>query len=143
MHIEQRELYFRSPTVPTPAPRVLVVEDDVEFAELLRRDLEAGGYAVEVASTVPEARRRIREGGALDLVLSDVRLPGGSGVELLFGDGDGTKRPPVLMMSGFVSADLRAVIERAGTTLMEKPFSFGHLHRSVLRILMKDAESGT
>ncbi len=74
------------PEAPVPQPvralHVLVVEDAEVLALLLARAFEQRGHRVEVAATVAQARLRLAAGG-IDLLLSDLHLPDGSGAELL------------------------------------------------------------
>jgi DNA-binding response OmpR family regulator len=130
---------IQEPAAAPHPPRVLVVEDDRDFADVLRFELESDGYEVEVTSSVTEAQRRMRVEDDLDLVISDVRLPGKSGIQLLFGEEGGVTPPPVLMMSGYTSAKLRELVEGMGAAVIEKPFSFASLHANVVRILEKAA----
>ena len=65
-----------------PAGRVLIVEDDVHSAHVLRALLQQVGYAVEVAGDGHAALRALDEGGCPDLVLLDWMLPGMSGLEV-------------------------------------------------------------
>jgi signal transduction histidine kinase len=67
---------------PVRALHVLVVEDAEVLALLLARAFEQRGHRVEVAATVAQARLRLAAGG-IDLLLSDLHLPDGSGAELL------------------------------------------------------------
>lgn len=62
-------------------PRVLVVDDDVAIAELMRDFLEAEGYTVETAGDV-QAAIAVLERAQVDCLLLDVMMPGGSGFEL-------------------------------------------------------------
>jgi DNA-binding response OmpR family regulator len=129
------------PNVGPQPPRVLVVEDDPDFAALVRFELEMGGYTVETTSSVSEALRRMHGASDLALVISDVRLPGKSGIELLFPEDLTSKTPPVLMMSAFMSPKLRELVERMGASAIEKPFSFAALHASVIRALRNAAKA--
>jgi putative two-component system response regulator len=61
--------------------RILVVDDEEQIRKLLRRLLEAQGYACEVAADSAEARRLL-EADAFALLLSDVNMPGESGLDL-------------------------------------------------------------
>jgi DNA-binding response OmpR family regulator len=123
-------------------PRILVVEDDVAFAEVVRFELAAGGYEVVLTSSVSEAQRRMRDDD-LDLVISDVRLPGKTGLQLLFPEGADTKPTPILMMSAFLSPKLRKFVEGMGAAVLEKPFTFANLHLSVIRVLREAARVTT
>jgi two-component system, NtrC family, response regulator PilR len=61
---------------------ILVVDDEKSICELLEITFRKEGHRVEVANTVEAARRKL-EGSLFDIVISDVRMPGESGVELL------------------------------------------------------------
>jgi DNA-binding response OmpR family regulator len=61
---------------------ILVVEDDAAIAAALRDLLEREGYAVDVAGTLAEARRRL-DAGEFDAMLLDWRMPDGEGIDLL------------------------------------------------------------
>ncbi|GEM_PF-1494304 len=61
---------------------VLVVDDDPLVAEALRLSLSREGYRVQVADSVEQAKRAFETGG-IDVVLTDLIMPGGSGIELL------------------------------------------------------------
>jgi DNA-binding NtrC family response regulator len=62
--------------------RILIAEDDASHLEILRRHLERGGYQVEAADSAEQALARFSR-FAPDLVLSDLRMPGMSGFDLL------------------------------------------------------------
>ncbi len=63
-------------------PRLLLVEDDPAFADRLARNLTASGFSVQTAGDVNNALARLAE-ERRDLVLTDIRLPGQSGLDLL------------------------------------------------------------
>lgn len=67
---------------PTPVAKVLVVDDDRDFRQIARRDLEERGYLVRTVSTGEEAFRKLDESPA-DIVLLDYRLPGEDGMAVL------------------------------------------------------------
>ena len=63
------------------APRILVVEDEIDVALLISYNLEAEGYVVESVARGDEAELRLAE-NAPDLVILDWMLPGVSGIEI-------------------------------------------------------------
>jgi len=132
---------FRKPAFAPQPPHVLVVEDDQDFADVVRFELETGGYQVEITSSVSEALRRLHDDNDFALVISDVRLPGKSGLQLLFAENAAGTLPAVLMMSGFVSPELRHFVEGMGAAVIEKPFSFATLHANVIRVLRMAART--
>jgi len=80
---------------------LLLVDDDDVFVDLVRRHLEAHGYAVVTAGSVEAARALLRSGSRPRLLILDINLPDDSGWSLLR-DGSlaGVGSPPVVIMSG-------------------------------------------
>jgi DNA-binding response OmpR family regulator len=92
---------------------VLVVMEDLFFRKLLRRHLEASGYAVLEALSVERALSRVRA-EAPDIVLLDTWVDRGAGLRLVetLRDGPGST-PPVLL----VGDDTRAIVRQRGAEL--------------------------
>ena len=89
--------------------KVLYVEDNVADADLVRRLLmRAGGYAVEIASTLTQAKQRLEASPDFDLVLSDLSLPDGSGMDLLAWIRDRNLPMAVVILTG--SGDQEAAV---------------------------------
>lgn len=63
--------------------KILIVEDDLVFARALKNWLEKEHFQVEYATNAARARRMITDNEDADLILSDMRLPDGDGVEIL------------------------------------------------------------
>ena len=63
-------------------PSILIIEDDITFSLMLKTWLGKKGFEVSTVSSVLEAKKRIGEAG-YDLILSDLRLPDGDGIDLL------------------------------------------------------------
>src|SRR5579885_2427265 len=64
------------------AAHILVVDDEKSLCELLEITFRKEGHRVELANSVETARRKL-EGSLFDIVISDIRMPGGSGLDLL------------------------------------------------------------
>ena len=60
------------------AAHILVVDDEKSLCELLEITFRKEGHRVELANNVEAARRKL-EGSLFDIVISDIRMPGGSG----------------------------------------------------------------
>jgi DNA-binding NarL/FixJ family response regulator len=105
--------------VSGPRTRVLVVDDHVVFGQLVSRALsqEADLTCVGTASSLSEARRLC---AALrpDVVLMDVRLPDGDGVDATAGLIAGNPDVRVVVLSAFIDADLMRRASRAGATAL-------------------------
>ncbi|MGH7607082.1 MAG: ATP-binding protein, partial [Gemmatimonadales bacterium] len=130
-----------APLPPKTAARgsetVLVVEDEPAVLTLSRRALEAQGYVVLAAADGTAALRIVeRHGGRIDLLLTDVVMPGLSGRELA--DQLAVRRPGmrVLYMSGYPGD---AVVQHGslapGSAFLQKPFSPDGLARKVRDVL--------
>ncbi len=112
---------------------VLVVDDDVDMADTCRRLLEKQGYQVRTAQSGAVALEVIAEESP-DVVLTDVRMPGMEGDELL--KQVKKRRPdlPVIMMTGFGSIqDAVAALKIGATDYITKPFTREQLIASVDR----------
>jgi DNA-binding NtrC family response regulator len=106
---------------------ILVVEDKDSLRAMLRKTLEGRGYAVDDASDAYEARRRI-QGARYLVVLTDLKLPAGSGFDVLQAALDADAEAAVIMMTAFgtVEEAVRAMKEGAADFLT-KPVDTDHL----------------
>jgi DNA-binding NtrC family response regulator len=106
---------------------VLVVEDKESLRTVLRKTLETRGYAVEEAGDAYEARRRLQSSRFL-VVLTDLRLPAGSGFDVLHAAHDADSATSVIVMTAFgtVEEAVRAMKEGAADFLT-KPVDTDHL----------------
>jgi len=112
-----------------PLPRgtgevILVIEDDADVRALVVKQLEDLGFRTVEADDAQAAQRALADGTAVDLVLSDVVLPGGtSGPE--FADAARAERPDLkfIFMSGYpTEAAKRNGFMESGSVLLNKPF---------------------
>ena len=117
---------------------VLIVEDDASVCELVRSVLDAHGYTVHTAAQPQEAEILFAEpdGQAVDLMVSDVVMPGLSGTELASRLTRKNPRMKVLFMSGYIDdAIVRAGIEEKDVAFLQKPFAPLTLVRKVREVL--------
>jgi CheY-like chemotaxis protein len=119
-------------------PLVLVVDDepDVEvlFRQQFRRDLRTDRFTMEFAQSAPMALQRISDAGdrALILILSDINMPGMSGLELL--PKAKALRPdvPVIMITAYGDAETkRKALENGAEALFAKPIDFATLRSEI------------
>jgi DNA-binding response OmpR family regulator len=103
---------------------ILVVDDDPAMLTLVERTLRAEGYRVWTATRAAEARKVLAElAGAVDLVLTDIAMPGGLGSELAAEIRSSQRWVRVLYMSSYSRDELLSHgIELAETQLLSKPF---------------------
>ena len=111
--------------------RVLVVEDNVEVGAFSTQILQDLGYETTWAANADAALARLDEGLPVDVVFSDVVMPGMSGVEL--GQEIRRRRPglPVVLTSGY--SHVLAEEGRHGFELLQKPYAAEELSRVLLR----------
>ena len=116
---------------------IMVVEDDARVRDLVRIMLEAAGYDVRLAEDPDEAERACARGG-IDLVLTDVVMPGVSGQALAERIGVVSPSTRILFMSGYSDeAVYHGGIIRADADFIEKPFSSRALTRKVRETLSR------
>ena len=117
---------------------ILVVDDepDVEplFRQQFRRDIKGGRFAMEFAQSAAGALLQIdrAEGVTLILVLSDINMPGMSGLEML--PKVRAERPdvPVIMITAYGDAETRRkAIERGAVGFLTKPIDFALLRHEI------------
>ena len=117
---------------------ILVVDDepDVEalFRQQFRRDIKSGRFTMEFAPSAPAALVRAAEikDPSLILILSDINMPGMSGLEML--PQVRARRPdvPVIMITAYGDAETRRqAIERGAEGLLTKPIDFLQLRQEI------------
>ena len=117
---------------------ILVVDDepDVEllFRQQFRRDLRAGRFTMDFAQSGDMALQRITDaaGESIILILSDINMPGMSGLELL--PKAKAMRPdvPIIMITAYGDAETkRKALENGAEALLTKPIDFGMLRGEI------------
>jgi len=112
-------------------PHILIVEDETIIRSALRRLLERNQYEVSEAGSVQEAQERFSIPG-FDLIVSDLRLPGAPGTELI----KLASGVPVLIMTSYAS--LRSAVDSmkmGAVDYIAKPFDHDEMLQTVARIL--------
>ena len=100
--------------------KVLVVEDEPDFRNLVAHELGEEGYGVSVACDGLAALTCLAE-TEYDVVVTDVRMPGASGLAVL--DALGAARPPFIVMTAAGDEAVRGEARRLGAIgLLDKPF---------------------
>ena len=117
---------------------ILVVDDepDVEmlFRQHFRRDLREGRFTMEFAQSGETALRRIADaaGVSLILILSDINMPGMTGLELLPKAKSARPDVPVIMITAYGDADTkRKALEDGASGLLTKPIDFSLLREEI------------
>jgi CheY-like chemotaxis protein len=117
---------------------VLVVDDeaDVEalFRQQFRRDLRAQRFVMDFAGSAAEALSRIADQveQSLILILSDINMPGMTGLEMLPKVKEIRPQVPVIMITAYGDADTRRkALENGATGLLTKPIDFTLLRQEI------------
>ncbi len=120
-------------------PKVLIVEDEEPLSLLLRYNLEAEGYSVEVCPRGDEAEIRLKE-SLPDLLLLDWMLPGLSGIELcrrLRAREDSERLPVIMLTARGEEAERIRGLSTGADDYVVKPFSVPELMARVRAILRR------
>lgn len=119
--------------------RVLVVDDQFSVRELQRSILETAGYLVDTARDGNEALEQLRGNGEIDLVLTDLQMPGMGGIELLQeirGDAELESLPVVVVTSRASDEDKRQGVESgADAYIVKKEFGQQALLETLERLV--------
>ena len=125
--------------VPFLEKHILIIEDEAVFAGAVRKRLKRGGFNAEVAGTLAEGVTKISE-KTPDLLLLDMRLPDGSGLDLLGtlqNSDDNTY--PVLVMSAYGEIeDAVSAMKSGASDYLKKPIDLDELMITIEKVLEKD-----
>jgi DNA-binding NtrC family response regulator len=120
-------------------PTLLVVDDEQRILSALKRTLRREGYEVLTAETAAEALRVLDE-RSVDVVLSDHKMPGMTGVQLL---AEAARRRPKaarMLITGWTEEIPREELERLGIcALITKPWDDARLKQTLRRALQSAA----
>jgi DNA-binding NtrC family response regulator len=125
------------PSAERERKKILVVEDDPDIRKILQLFLTEKGLHVKTAEQ-PSAALEILEQGPVDLILSDVRMPGMSGLELLRHLKERDPEIQLVLMTAYSSVqDAVEAIQLGAADYVEKPIDFRRLERVIASVLEK------
>lgn len=115
--------------------RILVVDDEVVLREILRYEFEKAGFEVFEAGSGNEGWDMFRS-KPTDVVVTDIRMPNGDGLELLDRIKEKDKTARVVLVTGYSDISLDEAKQRGASAMLGKPYQFkelldavnGHLH---------------
>jgi len=116
--------------------RILIVDDEVNMQKVLSILFRRENYEVVTASNGDEAKKLIAGPGAFDLVLSDLKMPGMDGIQLLTYIRDSNLNIPVIMLTAYGSISEAVDAMKLGAVdFITKPFNKDDLKSIVRRVL--------
>jgi CheY-like chemotaxis protein len=118
---------------------ILVVDDESHMLDTIQFILQSNGYRAVTARGGEEALERLAglraEGGRVDLILTDIQMPGPTGLELIELFRKAGERAPVLVMTGYNDQETtRRLRERGIEHFLDKPFEEEELLRRVRQL---------
>ncbi|MGH8963120.1 MAG: response regulator transcription factor [Jatrophihabitantaceae bacterium] len=120
--------------------RVLVVEDDVRMADMLRRGLSEEGYSVDIARDGTDALWQATEID-YDVILLDVMLPEVDGIEVCRRLREDERWAPILMLTARSAVEDRVSgLDVGADDYLAKPFSFGELQARIRALVRRGAQ---
>lgn len=112
---------------------LLVVDDETDLRDIVASELEFMGATVYQAENIAVAKRHL-EANQIDLIVSDIRMPGGTGIDLLdHVKSKNTQIPPVILITGFADITVEDAYNKGSEALMNKPFKLDDLIKTVAR----------
>jgi CheY-like chemotaxis protein len=117
--------------------KILIVDDEQDLREILSEDFALQGATVRTAKNGREAFELASE-EMPHVILSDVRMPGGDGIELLqrIRAIYSTTPPHFFLLTGFADLDPQHAAAMGGQGLLPKPFSLKQLRECVMNVLL-------
>jgi DNA-binding response OmpR family regulator len=120
--------------------RLLVLDDEDEIRSTLTEYFEGLGYAVDSAANVPEAMEKLPNG--FELVLSDIRMPGVSGIEFLQQVRRTNPAPGVFLITGYPTLETVIDAKQYGAVAyFRKPLNLAEVDARLRAFLGEDAQS--
>jgi DNA-binding response OmpR family regulator len=123
--------------------RILLADDDYEMCTLLTLSLFKAGYEVVECPDGWSLLEHLEpyillgsEGEKIDLIISDIRMPGITGIEILRGMPQGKGYPPVILITAFGDEKTHRQAEKFGVAaILDKPFEIDDLLAKVRKIV--------
>lgn len=116
--------------------KILVVDDEAILLKAVEFKLKKEGYSVDTASSGEEAIDKLKNGGEFDLIISDVMMPGLSGMELLKSVKENNAEMRVLLLTGLKTEDtVIDAFDLGADDFMTKPFNPKELILRVKKLL--------
>ena len=127
-----------STEIPIIKKQILLVEDESVFANAVRKHLLRKQYDISLANDLKSARQYIKE-NIPDLILLDMRLPDGSGLDLLNEIKSKNTNTEVLVMSAYGELeDAVSAMKLGASDYLKKPIDLEELYVNVKKVIEKN-----
>ena len=121
----------------TNIKKILVVDDNVDLCDVIAAEFTDEGFQVSRAYSGNQAITILSK-DSIDLVLSDIKMPDGSGIELLkYVSGISERVPKVIMMTGYADVPASELLALGASAVLEKPVVIEKLCRELNDLLIK------
>jgi len=115
---------------------ILLADDDAATRDLVRRALESEGHVVCAVPDGAEAMERLEDSGTLDLLVTDIEMPGVDGIALATAALGGQAGLKVVLMSGYAAGmDRASALTGARVATIMKPFTLEQIRALVRSVL--------
>jgi DNA-binding response OmpR family regulator len=115
--------------------RILIIEDDEEMRSLLRDFFEEDRFETDSVSNGSEAFRKLAK-QTFDLIITDVRMPGLTGLDILPGIKKLQPQATIIVITSFGSDEVRRrAFERGASAYLEKPIYFNKLRSLIHEVV--------
>lgn len=105
-------------------PVILIVDDDEDLRETIAMEFELFGFDVRQAENGKIAFEKVENSKDVNLIISDIRMPGGNGIELLKRVQNSGLPIKVILISGFMEVNSKLADETKGAySILSKPFA--------------------
>lgn len=119
---------------------LLVVDDEADLREIVASELEFMGAKVFQAENVPAAKMLLQSED-IDLIVSDIRMPGGTGIDLLnFIKNENINVPPIILITGFADISVEDALNLGAEALLSKPFKLEELIQIATKLTSPEQE---
>lgn len=119
-----------------PGVKILVVDDEPDLRDVISSRFELEGCEVTLAENGQSAIDAMKA-NRFDAVITDVRMPGGNGIELLDAIKINGDQAAVILISGFTDLALQDALDRGAKALLIKPFDLDDIINVVCSAILR------
>lgn len=124
-------------TLNIPGKKVLVVDDNEQYREILKSRLESFNLAAALAASSDEALKYLDERPGFDLVITDLKMPGKDGMELALEIKERYPRLPLILLSTIGAKGIKDH-ERLFSSVLTKPVKHQMLYKAISKVFSED-----